>query len=180
MREDLICPHRLRSEQALRDWLHFPDFFPALNALGYYRDTLLGGRSGDSLYRDAESCQDRMTTEPVSPRSRSDAPFYSLAALAGIGVGWVDVETNDLLFTALLVLMACMLLGLLRPRWPWRWVMVVAMFVPLTELAAYTILAVKPTRGQAYGSLLTALPGMAGAYGGAVMRRVMDNLRERK
>ena len=180
MREDLIRLHRLRSGQALRAGLYFPDFFPARNALGYYHDALLGGRSGDSLYRDAESCQDRMTTEPVSPRSRSDAPFYSLAALAGIGTGWVDVEINDLLFTALLALMACMLLGLLRPRWPWRWVMVVAMFVPLTELAAYTILTVKPTRGQAYGSLLTALPGVAGAYGGAVMRRVMDNLRDRK
>jgi hypothetical protein len=179
VREDLSRPHRLRSRQALPDRLIFQTL-PGAERAGYYRHAPPWRRSGDSLYRDAKSCQDRMTTEPVSPRSRSDAPFYSLAALAGIGTGWVDVEINDLLFTALLVLMACMLLGWLRPRWPWRWVIVVAMFVPLTELAAYTILTVKPTRGQAYGSLLTALPGVAGAYGGAVMRRVMDNLRERK
>jgi len=121
-----------------------------------------------------------MTTEPVSPRGRSDVPFYVLAALAGIGTGWVDVTVNDLLFTALLVLMACMLLGLLRPRWPWRWVVVVATFIPLTELAAYMILAVKPTRGQVYGSFLTALPGIAGAYGGSVVRGVIDNLRQGK
>jgi len=121
-----------------------------------------------------------MTTEPVSPRGRSDVPFYVLAALAGIGTGWVDVTVNDLLFTALLVLMACMLLGLLRPRWPWRWVVVVATFIPLTELAAYMILAVKPTRGQVYGSFLTALPGIAGAYGGSVVRAVIDNLRQGK
>jgi ABC-type multidrug transport system permease subunit len=107
-------------------------------------------------------------------------PFYVLAALAGIGTGWVDVTVNDLLFTALLVLMACMLLGLLRPRWPWRWVVVVATFIPLTELAAYMILAVKPTRGQVYGSFLTALPGIAGAYGGSVVRGVIDNLRQGK
>ena len=118
-----------------------------------------------------------MTTEPVSPPSRSDVPFYLLAALAGIGTGWVDVMINDLLFTALLVLMACMLLGLLRPRWPWRWVVMVGMFIPLTELAAYLILTVKPTRAQVYGSFLTALPGIAGAYGGSVMRGVIDNLR---
>ncbi|MFZ0773036.1 MAG: hypothetical protein WCA49_22520 [Candidatus Sulfotelmatobacter sp.] len=111
---------------------------------------------------------------------KSDVPFYVLAAVAGIGTGWVDVAVNDLLFTALLVLAACMLLGLLRPRWPWRWVVVVGMFVPLTELAAYLILTVKPTRGQVYGSFLTALPGMAGAYGGSVMRRVIDNLRQGK
>ena len=89
----------------------------------------------------------------------------------------MDVTVNDLLFTALLVLMACMLLGLLRPQWPWRWVAVVAVFIPLTELVAYMTMAVKPTRGQVYGSFLTALPGTAGAYGGAVMRRVLDNLR---
>jgi hypothetical protein len=121
-----------------------------------------------------------MTTDPVSPRARSDVPFYLLAALAGMGTGWVDVTVNDLLFTALLVLMACMLLGLLRPRWPWRWVVVVGIFIPLTELAAYLIMTVKPTRGQVYGSFLTALPGTAGAYGGAVMRRVIDNLRQGK
>jgi TctA family transporter len=97
-----------------------------------------------------------------------------------MGTGWADVVINDLLFTALLVLAACMLLGLLRPRWPWRWVVTVGIFVPLTELAAYVIQAVKPTRAQIYGSFLAFLPGMAGAYGGSIMRRVFDNLREGK
>jgi hypothetical protein len=121
-----------------------------------------------------------MTTETVSPRAGSDAPFYLLAALAGIGTGWVDVTINDLLFTALLVLMACMALGVLRPRWPWRWVIVVGMFIPLSELAAYLILTVKPTRAQVYGSFLASLPGVAGAYGGSVVRSVIDNLRQGK
>jgi ABC-type multidrug transport system permease subunit len=121
-----------------------------------------------------------MTTESVSPRGRSDAPFYVLAAAAGIGTGWADVAVNDLLFTALLVLMACMLLGLLRPRWPWRWVVVVGIFIPLTELAAYLVLTVKPTRAQVYGSFLASLPGIAGAYGGSLMRGVLDNLRQGK
>jgi ABC-type multidrug transport system permease subunit len=121
-----------------------------------------------------------MTTEVVSPRVRSDASYYMLAALAGMGTGWVDVAVNDLLFTALLVLAACMLLGLLRPRWPWRWVVVVVVFIPLAELAAYTILTVQPTRGQVYGSFLTALPGIAGAYGGSLMRGVIDNLQQGK
>ena len=121
-----------------------------------------------------------MTTEPVPPRAGSDTPFYLLAALAGIGIGIVDVAIDDLLFTALLVLMACMLLGLLRPRWPWRWMVVVGIFIPLTELAAYLIRTVKPTRAQVYGSFLTALPGIAGAYGGAVVRGVVDNLRQGK
>ena len=105
---------------------------------------------------------------------------YVLAALAGAATGAVDVAINDLLFTALLVLAACMLLGLLRPLRPWRWVVVVGAFIPLAELAAFTVLHLKPTRGQVYGSFLTALPGFAGAYGGAVMRGVIDNLRQGK
>jgi ABC-type multidrug transport system permease subunit len=121
-----------------------------------------------------------LTIETASPKAGSDWAVYLLAAIAGIGTGLVDAALNDLLFTALLVLATCMLLGLLRPRWPWRWVVAVVVFIPLTELAAYIGMALKPTRGQAYGSFLTALPGIAGAYGGAVMRRVIDNLRQGK
>jgi hypothetical protein len=121
-----------------------------------------------------------MTTDPVPASAGRDAPFYFLAALAGIGTGWADVAVNDLLFTALLVLMACMLLGLLRPRWPWRWVVVVGIFIPLAELVAYLAFTVKPTRAQVYGSFLAALPGIAGAYGGSLMRGVLDNLRQGK
>jgi hypothetical protein len=121
-----------------------------------------------------------MTTETASPRARGDLPFYLLAVLAGVGTGWADVMIDDLLFTALLVLMACMLLGLLRPRWPWRWVLAVGAFIPLTEFAAYVILTVKPTRAQVYGSFLASLPGIAGAYGGSLMRGVLDNLRQGK
>jgi hypothetical protein len=51
-------------------------------------------------------------------------------------------------------------------------------FVPLTELAVYAFLPVKPSRAQIYGSILASLPGVAGAYGGSLMRRVLDNLRQ--
>jgi TctA family transporter len=118
-------------------------------------------------------------TKAPSP-ARSDAWFYLLAALCGMGAGWTDVIVNDLLFTALLVLSAGLLLGVLRPRWPWRWVVMVGVFIPATELAAYEILTVKPSRAQVYGSFLAFLPGIAGAYGGSLLRGVIDNLREGK
>ena len=105
-----------------------------------------------------------------------DTWFYLLTALCGMGAGWADVAVDDLLFTALLVLASCMLLGALRPRWPWRWVVVVGTFVPLTEFVAYLVLTVKPTRAQVFGSFLAFLPGIAGAYGGSLMRGVIDNL----
>jgi len=110
----------------------------------------------------------------------SDTSFYLLAALCGVGAGCADVAINDLLFTALLVLSSCIMLGLLRPRLPWRWVVMVGVFIPLTELAAYVVLTVKPTRAQVYGSSLAFLPGIAGAYGGSLVRGVVENLRQKK
>ncbi|MGA2414530.1 MAG: hypothetical protein ABSF59_08770 [Candidatus Sulfotelmatobacter sp.] len=121
-----------------------------------------------------------MTTDPSSTPASRDLPFYLLAAAAGMGTGWADVSINDLLFTALLALAACMLLGLLRPRRPWRWVIVVVACIPLAEWVAYKLTAIQPSRSQVWGSFLTALPGTAGAYGGAVMRRVIDTLRQGK
>jgi TctA family transporter len=116
----------------------------------------------------------------MTTRADRDVFCYLLAALCGVGAGWADVSINDLLFTALLVLSACILLGMLRPRWPWRWVLVVGACIPLTEMAAYMMLTVKPTRAQVYGSYLAFLPGIAGAYGGSILRRVLDNLRQGK
>lgn len=113
----------------------------------------------------------------MNEKTNRDGWCYLLAALWGIGAGWADVMINDLLFTALLVLGACMLLGWLRPRWPWRWVLIVGAFIPLTELAAYLLLTVKPSPAQVYGSFLAFLPGIAGAYGGSLLRSVMENLR---
>ena len=113
-------------------------------------------------------------------RGFSDNWFYVLAALAGIGIGWVDVVVDDLPLTALLVVMASMLLGIVRPRWPWRWAVMVGIFIPLEEFAAYALRTVKPTRAQVYGSLLAFLPGIVGAYVGAFLRQAIGNLRQGK
>ena len=103
---------------------------------------------------------------------------YLLGAACGIGAGCADVAIDDLLFTALLVVCACLMLGILRPRAPWRWILLVGICIPLTELAAYKFLTVKPFRAQIYGSFLAFLPGIAGAYGGSFLRGVVDNLRQ--
>jgi ABC-type multidrug transport system permease subunit len=105
-----------------------------------------------------------------------DAALYVFAAGAGIFAGWVDIKVGDLLFTALLVLAPCMVLGVLRPSRPWRWVAIVAVFVPVAELLGFLVLAEKPYRAQIYESLLAFLPGIAGAYGGAMMRRAIGNI----
>jgi len=109
-----------------------------------------------------------------------DGFHYLLAALFGLLTGWVDIKVGDLLLTAMMVLAACMLLGILSPRKPWRWVLLVGAFVPLVEWLAYFFLKQKPQRAQVYESFLAFVPGIAGAFGGAVGRGVVDNLFARK
>jgi hypothetical protein len=116
----------------------------------------------------------------VEPDIKTEVPpgtfHYLFAVGCGVIAGWVDVQVGDLLLTALLVLAPCMLLGMLRPQKPWRWVALVCVCVPAADLLAFLLVAQKPSRGQVYASLLSFLPGIAGAYGGAMMRGVIDNL----
>jgi len=106
----------------------------------------------------------------VRPSEKNDAKIYLLGALLGFGAGVVDLKMGDLLATALLVLACTMLLGILRPQRPWRWIPLVASFVPAVQLLAYLLLTVKPYRAQIYESFLGFLTASAGAYGGAVLR----------
>jgi hypothetical protein len=109
-------------------------------------------------------------------KSGGDGFYYLLAAISGALAGWLDIKVGDLLLTAMVVLSANILLGILSPRRPWRWVLLIGVFVPVVEWLAYFFLTQKPERAQVYESFLAFLPGIAGAYGGAMGRGVADNL----
>jgi hypothetical protein len=113
-------------------------------------------------------------------QSGGDAFNYLLAVMSGVLAGWVDIKVGDLLLTAMIVLAACMLLGILSPRKPWRWVLLVGLFVPVMEWMAYFLLTQKPEPAQIYESFLAFVPGIAGAFGGAMGRGVVDNLFAKK
>ena len=113
-------------------------------------------------------------------KSQGDGFYYVLAALSGMLAGWLDIKVGDLLLTAMAVLAACMLFGILSPRKPWRWVLLVGVFVPVVEWLAYFFLSQKPQRAQIYESFLAFVPGIAGAFGGAMGRGLVDNLFAKK
>jgi hypothetical protein len=106
----------------------------------------------------------------------SDSPVYLLGSFLGLCAGLLDVKVGDLLLTAVFVLASSMLLGALRPERPWRWIVTIAVFVPLMQLFAYFFFREKPYASQIYESFLGFLTGTAGAYGGAVARRVVNEL----
>jgi hypothetical protein len=109
-------------------------------------------------------------------KTNGDGFYYALAIALGVSAGWLDIKVGDLLLTAMVVLAACMLLGILSPRKPWRWVLLVGVFVPVVEWLAYFLLSEKPQRAQIYESFLAFVPGIAGAFGGSIGRGVFDNL----
>lgn len=113
---------------------------------------------------------------PADERAGNDSLHYLIAVALGALAGWVDIRVGDLLFTAMIVLASCMVLGFTRPRRAWRWVALVGIFVPASEALAYLFLSQKPERAQIYGSFLSFLPGVVGAYAGAFGRTVVRNL----
>jgi ABC-type multidrug transport system permease subunit len=119
---------------------------------------------------------DSTNTELAGGAGRSDLLFYILAVVLGILAGWLEIQVRDLLFTALLVLAPCILLGVIRPRKPWRWAVLIGIFVPIADLMAFLVMTQKPSRAQIYESLLVFLPALVGSYGGAFMRGVVDNI----
>jgi multisubunit Na+/H+ antiporter MnhE subunit len=107
---------------------------------------------------------------------KSDVLIYLLAALLGLSAGMLEIRVGDLLATALWVMLSALIVGFLRPRRPWRWILVIGTFVPLMRLAAYLALSQKPDRAQVWESGLGFLTGTAGAYVGAFARRGLDEL----
>ncbi len=107
---------------------------------------------------------------------KSDVFIYLLAVLFGLSAGILEITVGDLLATALFVLVSTMVLGFVRPKRPWRWIVVVGVFVPLARLAAYLVLTQKPYLAQIWESGLGFVTGTAGSYCGALARKGVDEL----
>lgn len=122
-------------------------------------------------------------TEAVQSAFRDDklAIFYSAAIVCGVLSGLLQIFVGDPLFTALAVVIFTMTLGWLRPLRPWRWLAGVGLPIPATMLIAQIINPrLHYTRASIAGSILIALPGFAGAYGGHIMRRMYRELYQSK
>jgi hypothetical protein len=112
----------------------------------------------------------------MSHHTRSDVAIYILGAALGLGAGWLNLEVDDLLLVALLVLASTMLLGALRPERPWRWILLVGGCVPAVQLLAYFFLKAKPYRAQIYESFLGFLTATAGGYAGSSGRKALNEI----
>jgi hypothetical protein len=120
---------------------------------------------------------DPKTMETPAERKRSDAVFYGIAVALGMLCGVVHVGVRDPLLTALSVVASTMFLGYMRPSRPWRWVLLVGLFVPAVMTGANLLGFYRDlSRAGLYGSALIMLPGFAGAFGGHFGRAFMRQM----
>jgi hypothetical protein len=117
----------------------------------------------------------------MAERAANDGGWvYFLAPLLGSVAGCIQIKFGDLMLTALVVMAFTMLLGILRPQRPWRWMLLVAAFVLLLQGAAYFFLTERSSREQIFESMLGFLTGTVGAYGGSLFRRALSVFTEGK
>jgi hypothetical protein len=105
---------------------------------------------------------------------------YVLAPLLGAAAGWVEIKFGDLLLTALVVMGITIFLGILRPRRPWRWMLIVGALVLALQAAAYFFLSERSSREQISESMLGFLTGTVGAYAGSLFRHAFVVLTKRQ
>lgn len=107
---------------------------------------------------------------------RHDARIYALACILGICAGIIDVRLGDLLLTAIAVMISTMVLGGLRPRKPWRWTLIVAIWVPTMQALAYYLLTERQYPSHIYEACLGFVTGTVGAFVGAFARLAINEL----
>jgi hypothetical protein len=115
----------------------------------------------------------------VNPASWSRrATGTALAVAVGLGVGWLDLHTTEVIVTILALLLAGLLLGLSQPTAGWRSAVLLALGLPAMAVVG-NLLRVR-TSEPIHLDPRIALAGMAfasvGCYGGVLVRRIVARL----
>ena len=113
-----------------------------------------------------------MTARNGSPWDRV---AMALAAVLGLGIGWLDIHTTELTVAITALLVAGVICGGLQPRAPWRWAIAIALGVPIVEAVAQMARAAtpEPIRLDPRVWLVVAALAAAGCYLGAFVGRML-------
>ncbi len=107
-----------------------------------------------------------------------DPLTYILCLLFGTFSGWLILALPEQGpdFTALPMVFFAMAAAIIQPRKPWRWAILIAVFIPIARFGALFLFVNKPTSAEVYESFLTILPAIVGAYAGQFTRSTIHNI----
>ena len=105
---------------------------------------------------------------------RHDTGPTALAVALGLGIGWLDLHTTEVLVTVSALLVAGLALGFLRPRAAWRRAVPLALGLPAMAIVG-RLLGLSTPEPIRVDPLITGVAwafASVGCYAGATVRRV--------
>lgn len=114
----------------------------------------------------------------AAQRSAHDLVCVVLATVSGLGIGWLDLHTTEVIATIVPLLAAGLVLGLLRPRAPWRWAMLIALGLPVMAAVAKLtgMPTAEPVQLDPRITLVALALALLGSYTGALVRHAASGL----
>ncbi len=111
---------------------------------------------------------------PASWSSRRSAICTASAVAFGLGIGWLDLHTTEVIVTILALLLAGLLLGLIQPIAAWRWAVLLALGLPVVAVFGRLcrLRTAEPIRLDPRIALVALAFALAGCYSGVAIRRI--------
>jgi len=110
--------------------------------------------------------------------SRQNAICTALAVAIGLGIGWLDLHTTEVVVTVLALVLAGFFLALLQPKGAWRWAVLLALGIPVMAVAGQVlrIRTAEPIQMDPRIALVALGFALVGCYSGVVVRRTLGRL----
>jgi len=110
---------------------------------------------------------------PATQRSAFDLVSAVLATVLGLGIGWLDLHTTEVIVTIVPLLAAGAMLGLLRPKAAWRWAVLIALGLPVMAAVAKLtgMHTAEPVQWDPRITLVALVFALLGSYAGVLVRR---------
>jgi len=114
----------------------------------------------------------------MAGRSTWDRSCTVLAVVLGLAIGWLDIHATEVSVTIAALLAAGVLCGLVQPRAPWRWAVLMALGLPVVAAAARfaAVATPEPIRLDPRVALVAAAFALVGCYAGALVRRALGTI----
>jgi hypothetical protein len=118
---------------------------------------------------------------PASRNLRQSVIPAALAAATGLGIGWLDLHTTEVVVTILALLLAGLFLGILQPSAAWRWAVLLAVGLPAMAVVGrlLSLRTAEPIRVDPRIALVALAFALVGCYSGVAVRRILARLKIR-